>query len=100
MLAKAMAAAAGAGGLVYGASYLPAFLGRGAPFVPMAPAKISALFGDAGTLRERGPWLGAAARDCTLVDLGSGDGSLVRAATRMAGFKKAVGYEVACCADP
>jgi len=72
----------------------------GAPFVPTAREKHRALFGDAGLLRaQQGGdarcWLRADTRPCELnfVDLGSGDGSLLRAAARDAGYRHARGYE-------
>ena len=98
----ALAVTGGAGCLVYGASFVPAFRGLGAPFVPIAAEKLQALFGEAGVLSSiktgASPrsWLrkGTLASELTLVDLGSGDGSVVRAAARQAGFRSAVGYEV------
>eukprot|EP00962_Isochrysis_galbana_P006383 scaffold1724_cov113-Isochrysis_galbana.AAC.3 len=86
------------GNLVVGTSLIPALLGRGAPFVPTAGAKIEALFGSDGLLRpssRRSLLPPASAPDCLqLIDLGSGDGALLRAATRVAGFGKATGWEI------
>ena len=91
-VAKAAASASvGAGCLVFGSSYAHTILGRGAPFVPTSPAKIRALFGDPDGLLMS--WLRRQPSESKFVDLGSGDGSLLRAATR-GGFKEAVGYEL------
>ena len=79
----------------YGASFL---LGGGLPFLPTAPEKVEALFGPAGLLRESSSrsWLrpGTHARDLKVVDLGSGDGAIVRAARRQAGFGSCLGFEI------
>jgi len=84
------------GNVVMGTSLVPALLGRGAPFVKTAAAKVHALFGDKGLLRA-GPTsllpTPEPGRSLRLVDLGSGDGALLRAATRSAGFS-ATGYEI------
>lgn len=89
--------AAAAGCLVFSARYVPALLGIGAPFVPTAREKEIALFGENGLLREtsRDSWLPmeTRAQDLTFVDLGCGDGSMLRAA-RHAGFKRAIGFEI------
>jgi hypothetical protein len=86
------------GNLVVGTSLMPALLGRGAPFVPTARAKIEALFGSDGLLRpgSRRSLLppGSDTRRLRLIDLGSGDGALLRAATRDAGFGQATGWEI------
>ena len=73
------------------------FLTRGeSPFVPTSPSKLSAMFGEDGCLRPGG---GVFAPDAMplaqqhLVDLGSGDGAVVRAAARVGGFGRATGYE-------
>jgi hypothetical protein len=86
------------GNLVVGTSLMPALLGRGAPFVPTARAKIEALFGRDGLLRPGSsrsllPPAPPVAH-LRLIDLGSGDGALLRAATREAGFGHAAGWEI------
>lgn len=83
------------GNLVVGTSLVHAALGRGAPFVPTAATKIDALFGEGGLLRRGSSLL----RDGTyelgsFIDMGSGDGALVRAASQRAGFRSAIGYEL------
>mmetsp|Transcript_25714 Transcript_25714/g.84316 ORF Transcript_25714/g.84316 Transcript_25714/m.84316 type:complete len:139 (-) Transcript_25714:5-421(-) len=86
------------GNIVLGHSAILAGLGRGAPWVRTAAAKIEVLFGKDGILREGSPRSllapGARARDLHLVDLGSGDGALIRAATRTGGYGRATGYEL------
>ena len=87
-----------AANIVLGASLAPSLLRRGAPFVPIAGQKLAALFGPRGLLRPGGPGslLDARAarhRAPTLIDLGAGEGRVLRAATR-AGFGRAIGYEV------
>lgn len=66
------------------------------PFVPTAPEKLQALFGSAGLLQSDGGLLSddPAVAAQHLVDLGSGDGAIVRAATRVGGFGRASGYEI------
>lgn len=73
--------------------------GRGAPFVPTARQKLQVLFGEGGCLRPGSSTCvldaqALSAREIHLVDLGSGDGSIVRAATRMGGYGRATGYEI------
>lgn len=86
------------GNIVLGHSAILAGLGRGTPWVRTAAAKIEVLFGKDGILREGSPRSllapGARARDLHLVDLGSGDGALIRAATRTGGYGRATGYEL------
>lgn len=74
------------------------FLTKGqSPFVATDPQKLEALFGEDGCLRSQG---GVLAEDAPpvaqqhLVDLGSGDGSVVRAATRFGGYGRATGHEI------
>eukprot|EP00967_Tisochrysis_lutea_P099478 scaffold147790_cov29-Tisochrysis_lutea.AAC.7 len=98
-LATAVAAGAlGLANLIVGTSLIPSLLGRGAPFVPTASTKIEALFGKKGLLvagseRSLLPH-GTHPAHLRLVDLGSGDGSLLRAATRTAAYGHAAGYEI------
>lgn len=77
--------------------FLPALQHGGSPFVPTAEEKLQMLFGTSGillpgggVLRHEDPPLAKQ----HLVDLGSGDGSVVRAASRLAGFGRASGYEI------
>ena len=69
-------------------SFGSAWFRRGAPFVPTAQRKIDAIFG-------RGGLLAKLPRKALCVDLGSGGGALVRAATRQHGFERAEGYDLA-----
>ena len=63
--------------------------GSGAPFVPIASRKLDCLFSsEIGCLRE------LAGKERHLIDLGSGTGSIVRAATRVGGFGRSSGYEI------
>ena len=82
-------ALAGAMGVnaVLGYSLLSAILRRGAPFVPTAQRKVDALFAVGGILHPGSPLLKGRGQTkrMRVVDLGSGDGVLVRAATRQAG---------------
>ena len=93
-LISAGVAVVAAANLVLFGSLVPALLRRGAPFVPTARAKVDALFGSGGILARggvaeaRGP-----VRELRLIDLGSGDGSLLRGAAR-AGYGHATGYEI------
>eukprot|EP00308_Calcidiscus_leptoporus_P018121 CAMPEP_0119359698 /NCGR_PEP_ID=MMETSP1334-20130426/7518_1 /TAXON_ID=127549 /ORGANISM="Calcidiscus leptoporus, Strain RCC1130" /LENGTH=199 /DNA_ID=CAMNT_0007374413 /DNA_START=59 /DNA_END=659 /DNA_ORIENTATION=+ len=68
---------------------------RGAPYVPTASAKLHALYAARhGLLAQSSRLLKQQPHQALhLVDLGSGDGALVRAATRRAGFGRATGYE-------
>ena len=70
--------------------------GDGAPFVPTASEKLKSLFsGETGCLRPDGQALNlSTCADLHLIDLGSGTGSIVRAATRIGGFGRASGYEL------
>mmetsp|Transcript_7452 Transcript_7452/g.12629 ORF Transcript_7452/g.12629 Transcript_7452/m.12629 type:complete len:215 (-) Transcript_7452:187-831(-) len=82
---------------VLGYSFISAWLRRGAPFVPTAHSKVQALFGAGGLLRQgSGMTLpgGKAIASSHLVDLGSGGGTLVRAAVRKGGFGLATGFEI------
>ena len=77
--------------------YLPGIMNDGSPFVPTAEEKLDVLFGSSGRLLPGGGVLRSdepPLAEQHLVDLGSGDGSLVRAATRMAGFGSASGFEI------
>ena len=77
--------------------FLPAIINGGSPFVPTAEEKLEALFGSGGRLLPGGGVLGPDDPPLTeqhLVDLGSGDGSVVRAAIRTAGFGRASGFEI------
>lgn len=85
------------GNLVLGLSVLPAWRRDGAPFVRTPAAKREAIFGDRGLLHPKGAFVSSTKRNVAemrLVDLGSGDGTIVRAATRMCGFASALGYEI------
>ena len=63
--------------------------GSGAPFVPIAAQKLDRLFSsENGCLRD------LAGQGLHLVDLGSGTGSIVRAAAREGGFARSSGYEI------
>lgn len=73
---------------VAGWSLVSALRGRGAPFVWSSHGKLQALFRSGGLLAEHAP-----RRPRHLVDLGSGEGSVVRAAVRQGGFARATGYE-------
>ena len=77
--------------------FLPGMLNGGSPFVPTADEKLEVLFGSSGLLLPGGGVLASddpPLAEQHLVDLGSGDGSVVRAATRMAGFGRASGFEI------
>ena len=71
--------------------FFPTILNGGSPFVANADEKLNALFGSSGCVQDLGD---APAAEQHLVDLGSGDGSVVRAATRLGGFGRASGYEI------
>ncbi|KAJ1620757.1 hypothetical protein T492DRAFT_1075531 [Pavlovales sp. CCMP2436] len=77
---------------VLGVSFGMAMRRQGAPFVPTAAAKIRAVFGAEKGLLAR--VLGPSRGDLHLVDLGSGEGAMVRAAVREGGFGRATGYEL------
>lgn len=82
--------------VVLGWSFVAALRRQGAPFVPTAARKLRALFGDSGLLTHHSAVLkhvGKPVDAMHLVDLGSGDGSVLRAA-RQAGFGRATGYEI------
>jgi hypothetical protein len=82
---------------VLGVSFVAAMCRHGAPFVPTARRKISAIFAPGGLLaraRALRPDRGGGAARGHLVDLGSGEGSIVRAACREGGFRRATGYEI------
>ena len=69
------------------------------PFVATADEKLDALFGTDGgcLLPAAGGVLGPADPAVSaqhLVDLGSGNGAVIRAATRVGGFGRASGYEI------
>jgi len=70
--------------------------GAGAPFVPIASQKLESLFSSkVGALRPGGKVLNVSScENLHLVDLGSGTGTIVRAATRVGGFAQASGYEI------
>jgi SAM-dependent methyltransferase len=74
-------------------SFGAARLRRGAPFVPTAQRKVDATFGPNGLLRQHLP-IGKSRSASHLVDLGSGGGTLIRAAVRSGGFGRATGYEI------
>ena len=74
-------------------SFGAARLRRGAPFVPTAQRKIEATFGPGGLLCQHLP-AGKQRWEVHVVDLGSGGGTLVRAAIRQGGFGRATGYEI------
>ncbi|KAG8460689.1 hypothetical protein KFE25_011464 [Diacronema lutheri] len=85
------------GNIVLGLSVIPAWRRDGAPFVRTAAAKSAAIFGERGLLHRGGDLVATAERGVAsmhLVDLGSGDGTIVRAATRTGGFGRATGYEI------
>ena len=87
------AVVAGAGvNAIFAFSFATAWVRKGAPFVPTARRKIDAIFHPTdGLLRSLSP----AKRSAThVVDLGSGSGSLVRAAVRQGGFGLATGFEL------
>ncbi|KAG8465555.1 hypothetical protein KFE25_002862 [Diacronema lutheri] len=82
---------------VLGVSFAAALLCVGAPFVPTARAKADAIFDASdGLLTKASAMLPAsrAARELHVVDLGSGEGTIVRAAVRVGGYGGATGYEV------
>lgn len=82
---------------VLGASFVAALLRQGAPFVPTSQAKATAIFSPERGLLSRALAMrptGRAHRDMHVVDLGSGEGGLVRAATRQGGFGRATGVEI------
>ena len=72
--------------------------GCGAPFVPIASQKLDSLFSsENGCLRAGGRAHSASSVPIDLqhlVDLGSGTGSVVRAAHRIGGYGRASGYEI------
>ena len=77
--------------------FMPYLKDGDSPFVPTASEKLEAMFGDGGCLLPGGGVIGAGdppVGQQHLVDLGSGDGSIIRAATRIGGFGKASGYEL------
>ena len=76
-------------------SLMPALRQRGAPFVRTASQKAAALFEKGGLLADGSALLadGTRVRDLRMVDLGSGDGTLLRAAAR-AGYGRCIGYEI------
>lgn len=83
--------------LMFAPSFLQTLFGRGAAYSPTAVAKIDALFGEQkGVLREGSPMsiLGSKAKELRFVDLGSGTGTIVRAAARTGGFGRSCGYEI------
>ena len=77
---------------VFTYSFASAWVRRGAPFVPTAASKVNAMFAPDGLLARHIP----ARKWCRmhLVDLGSGDGAVVRAAVRRGSFSRATGYEI------
>ena len=83
---------------VLGVSFVAAVCRPGAPFVPTARRKVSAIFAPGGLLAraraQRPARVVGAARGGHLVDLGSGEGAIVRAACREGGFARATGYEI------
>lgn len=85
-------AAGGVLNAVLAYSFVSAWFRKGAPFVPSAATKIQAIFG-AGGLLER-VCCSQQRRSAHLVDLGSGGGTLVRAAVRQGGFGRATGIEI------
>ena len=75
--------------------FMPYLKDGESPFVPTASEKLQAMFGDGGCLLPGGGVIGdPPVSQQHLVDLGSGDGSVVRAAARIGGFGKASGYEL------
>lgn len=96
-MAQGAVAAAGA---ALAPSLIPALCRRGAPYVPTAREKIDFLFGRSGVLLDSDvhSWLSPCQRargvaDLRFVDLGSGGGVMLRAASG-AGYKSATGFEV------
>jgi hypothetical protein len=78
---------------VLGISFIAALRGTGAPFVPTARRKVQAIFSKGGLLAKAlASRPGARAKH--LVDLGSGEGMIVRAAAREGVFERATGYEI------
>ena len=76
---------------VFTYSFATAWRRRGAPFVPSARNKVNAIFhSEHGLLRS----VGSRRSAMHLVDLGSGSGSIVRAAVREGGFGRATGIEL------
>ena len=92
LLEAALVAGAGINA-VLGYSFAAAWLRRGAPFVPTATTKVRALFGPGGLLCGSGSKLLSVPAP-HVVDLGSGGGTLVRAAVREAKFARATGIEL------
>ena len=90
-----------AAGVLLGPSLLPTIRGRGAPFVATAHEKCDALFGEGGLLRDDAThsWLtrrhrARGAANLRFVDLGSGGGGMLRAASRLGGYQTATGFEI------
>ena len=78
-------------------TFMPTLINGDSPFVATADAKLEALFGDGGYLLPGGGVLHsneAPPSEQHLIDLGSGDGAVVRAATRLGGYGVASGYEI------
>jgi len=76
--------------------FLPTLRSGESPFVPTAAEKLQALFGPSGVLQPGGGVIGPddpPVAEQHLVDLGSGDGAVVRAASRIGGFGRCSGYE-------
>ena len=77
---------------VFAWSTISALARRGAPFVPTSQRKIDHIIcGTKGLLRVLPP---AQRASMHVVDLGSGSGSLVRAAVRRGGFGRGSGFEL------
>ena len=77
--------------------FLPTLRNGDSPFVATADAKLQVLFDDQSGLLTPGGGLlraGESPAEQHLIDLGSGDGAVVRAATRVGGYGRASGYEI------
>lgn len=78
---------------VFSFSFAAAWMKRGAPFVQTARRKVDAIFADGGLIHRMIPNNRMRHR-MHVVDLGSGDGALVRGAVRQGNFGRATGYEI------
>ena len=82
--------------ITFASSFVQVLTGRGAWFVRTAPQKLDALFSVEGLISHGSSAFGAKAPLVSrqhLVDLGSGDGTVVRRAIKC-GFGRATGYEI------
>ena len=75
-------------------TFLPTFKNGDSPYVATATEKLDVLFGSSGLAPGGVLSPGEMPAAQHLIDLGSGDGAVVRAATRTGGYGRASGYEV------